>query len=319
VFGQGVNCEYLRSYSDFLSTVPPTFGTIREFNASQAADQREIRRSAKLFFEAYRKGERPGPVTECGAVLPASVRERFATWLPTVALDESLEVLRKSDSSVARDLAETILGRRRNGTWSPLRLVGHYASPNPTGEKAGYHRSSGSIFMDFDRIDSNEWLIVLAHELSHSVDVRLRSALPVYNDRVRVEKVAALARARSNPKRLSRDDHQLLETWVVAGLDRGYFAEARAWAMTARLYVDGLPAGLWAPIEWMDGLIEGKIATETWEAHFLRKLEEGFDDPEEGIFELPLVRRKIRDTRRAAASGRLDIGAIELDGSGSTH
>jgi len=179
--------------------------------------------------------------------------------------------------------------------------------------KASFHRSHRSIFMDLETVESKEWLILFVHEVAHSLDSELLDALPIYNDEAYIKELSAYGKANGTLSNLPLQDRKRLDNWLLAGLNRGFLAEYRAWLLTLVIYEEGLRDGTFSPSPWLEQLKNSKSKNDNMRTHILRYLSPSWTDPTEEIFEHPFIQEALRNLRRKlnADPSLVKLGAIE--------
>lgn len=163
----------------------------------------------------------------------------------------------------------------------------------------GFHRGRRSIFIDFTQIPPNEWMLIFIHESAHSLDDTLKQAVSVYADtqNVLVPSFAPYLQY-SDAAFLPISVKKNLDTWLMAGLNRGLLAEARAWSVTLNLYREGVKANLWQPISWLEEMGSDQRAGESTYMAVLHKLSPAFPDPNKDIFSTPLIQSELKRIRQ---------------------
>jgi len=180
-------------------------------------------------------------------------------------------------------------------------VTGFFSDPSPDEKKAGFHRGNRSIYMDFERIPPNEWLMIFTHEMAHVLDENLKAASEIYADDKTVKVLADWAHKVTSSQDLPPEVREKLTRWIKAGLDRGLVAEYRAWHLTFVIYREGLNVQAWRPIAWLDEILAQQRDGESHEQFVYRYLHERFEDPthEDPLFQLPLIKSELFETRSA--------------------
>lgn len=205
-------------------------------------------------------------------------------------LDHSLEVLSRAPITSIRSFVASL-------DRDALRFGLSFRPPvQHAPEKGGFHRGSGSVYMNLEKVPHDEWMLIFMHELLHGLDDELRAAVPIFNDRALARDVAEWGRTRKL-EGLSTAERARLDAWLRAGLDRGLLAEHRAWLVTMRLYQAGVKHGMWAKIGWVEALLAQRKKGESLRRFLYRFLDERFPDPREGIFAWPLVQARLKQIR----------------------
>jgi hypothetical protein len=252
--------------------------------------------TAEGIFSGYMSGDLH--LHELESCLPSKDDQRMLSLvLPQAFFDGSLLLLRQGQSRSIRAFVRMIEEKAAENNFVLLKLKGHFkeATP-PTASLGGVKRGSGSIFMSFDQIDPREWLAVFIHEFAHSLDRRIPDAIAEFH---RPSEVAWLARELGGvvvqPEDLSPAARSRLDRWLMAGLDRGFLAEYRAWSVTFKLYEDGLREGMWEAIPWMERVLARRRPKQSLKALVYDALDPSFSDPgySAGLFSLLVVKTEL--------------------------
>ncbi len=292
----GGSCAVFAAAKRVAANQPQAGARIADWAKYQTTVWNAWNATAKNVFSQYMAGRiNLNSLDEC---LPnASERESLDDILPQVFFEESVALLRQSRSSSVLALLKAMDERTRSNQLVLFRLLGHFkeATP-PTTSLAGVQRGTGSIFMNFLRIPPNDWLIIFVHEILHSLDQRIFSAVERYGNQNLVKEIAQQAGKTSSPENLADPFRAQLDGWLLAGLDRGFLAEYRAWTITFEIYQDGLREELWQPIPWLDKILvnQGRQDLRAFSFHYLNP---HFTDPQEGIFSLSLVKKELKNVR----------------------
>ena len=236
--------------------------------------------------------------------LSEDLMQRVSYSLRDSFFQGSVQDLVKSKGHKAR-LADLI----SSGKFEMFRLVGHLKpeQADPGSGSGGFHRGRRSIFMDFTKIDPKDWLLIFSHEIIHSVDSVLKTAVDIFGSLAVSKKVNQMSRDFSDPQALSKDDRAALDTWLVAAYDRGFFAEVRAWAVTIALYQEGRKDGTFVSLPWMEDILKKKKQGESIQDFTTRFLDPNFYDPKDGQFAAPLVQKEIKVLREQIRNGQRKI------------
>lgn len=254
-----------------------------EWNLRQAA--------AQTVYSQFVSGEMTSKCLE--RCLQGSPRKGdFFISLQRAFLDGTIAKLKNSRQPVLNKFADLADSERDSLIF---RLTGHFGESSPVEKKAGFHRISQSIFMDMTAIPMNEWPIIFIHEVLHSMDDDLYTAVKIYAEEKRVEAF----------KKNDLGSYKLSEEWLEAGLGRGLWSEYRAWYFTSVMYREGLLDGLWTRIEWMDRISGTGTTSQSLRRHVYAQLDRGFRDPSEGIFNKPEVKKRLKVLRDRYRSERL--------------
>ncbi|NUM87918.1 MAG: hypothetical protein HUU37_01825 [Bdellovibrionales bacterium] len=205
--------------------------------------------------------------------------------------------LRSAKGASLRRFVALVDGRTQGGRTIPFRLTGHSSEAAPADLKGGFHRGSGSIFMDIGRVRPDEWMVIFIHEVAHGLDDLISPASRVYGQTEDVAELAAWAARTETPSDLPHEIREKLDSWLAAGLDRGLWAEYRAWLATFALYEDGARERLWNRVAWMEEISAQRPPELGWNLFLYRFLDDRFQDPTEGIFSRVLIRNGLRELR----------------------
>lgn len=236
----------------------------------------------------------------------------FLTQVQSAFLKESLRILKAPRNARIQRLLGLLGSRASDDGNLIFRLAGDQFAPPPTELKAGFHRGSGSIFMDVTRIQASEWLVILAHELLHDVDMMIPAAVQKYSEVQIAQRLIERAKTAAAPSDLSDEERRTFKNWIQAGMDRGLLAEVRAWTITILIYQDGLSEGLWGRIGWLDDVMSTRRPDEPWERFALRFLSARSTQPYESVFAHELARNLLEEVKSELLSGtrRLEFGAL---------
>ncbi|MGK5081784.1 hypothetical protein WDW37_00640 [Bdellovibrionota bacterium FG-1] len=117
----------------------------------------------------------------------------------------------------------------------------------------------------------------------------------------------------SDPHSLNANDAQFLDQWLSAGLDRGLWAEYRAWAATLAIYQDGLKEGLWQQIHWLDDILAECPAGTHFSQCLYGYLDRRSPNPTEGALTAPLLATALQNLRQKQRTWKvpLDLGILQ--------
>ncbi|MCM2279533.1 MAG: hypothetical protein NDJ89_15765 [Oligoflexia bacterium] len=295
------SCEAL---GPWLAAKAQSLSAMSMKERSEAAEREfNLRRDAasKLFerFEAGRLDR--SALDSCLSTVPD--RQNFYNTLQAVFFQRSLAKLSAARGPALRAFAAMVDARTQGGRTIPFRLTGHTQAQAPVELKGGFHRGSGSIFMDLGRVSPDEWLVIFIHELAHGLDDRLPEAVRAYNAQKDVEDFAEWAVCATEPAFLPAETRAKLDRWLEAGLGRGLFAEYRAWHVTLVLYEEGLREGLWDRIGWMETLLSQRPAQQELGRFIYVQLDTRFTDPADGIFSHELIQNGLKAVRARYRDG----------------
>jgi hypothetical protein len=212
--------------------------------------------SAENAFEEYITGQlSPGSFQQC---MTADELKDFLPAANEVFFNRSLEILERSAAPELRLIAKLTREKIAKSNLIIFSFAGHTLGDSrelikDSNATATYNRDLHSIYADIDAIAPGEWLISFCHELAHYIDGdHFSMANTIYNEEKRDHHFLNLAQSTSDPSHLAPADQTRFDVWMNAALDRGFFGEYRAWAVTLILYRAGLRAGVWNHVEWLD-------------------------------------------------------------------
>ncbi len=194
-----------------------------------------------------------------------------------------------------------------------FRAVGHRRDENE--RKAEFHRSNRSIYTDLSKINSEEWLIIFIHEVIHYLDHSLESSVKVFGNKENIDWINAIIENKVGFTRLSASDQSRVKHFVLAGIDRGFLAEFRAWAMTFWLYEKMVASSEQVKLKWAEDILAEKNQDELMADFIFRYLEPNFTDPKkEHIFKSDIiweayfsVRSELRNMNKYKLLGRTGL------------
>lgn len=249
----------------------------------------------RLFVEGKFDAER---IEACLAPVPD--RQNFLNSLYSEFYEKALSRLMSAGTPGLSRFVGEIDGAYRSNHLLPLfRLTGHFdqASPEGSGERfAGVHRGTGSIYVDIAKVPMAEWGVIFIHEMAHKLDRDLQEAVSKFRlSRGHYAEFERWAARTSDPRKLPKEVREDLVEWLQAGLERGLWAEYRAWHVTFELYREGISAGLWQPIPRFEKVLEAKKAGEDLGSYLYRHFDSQAKLPEEGLLSRPLIRSLISE------------------------
>jgi hypothetical protein len=259
-------------------------------------------RAADSLDATYRAGALDRAALEtCLAPLPD--RQNFLETFYFSLFKNSLRRLEASPSPSLR--AMMALFHAKYGAGMPIfRVTGSFAEAPDTPLDAGFHRATGSIYMDFARIHPDDWMVIFVHETLHALDDQIWAGMKLYSRAELPKRFVKLSSTYSRLADLTPNDQRDLRAWLVAGMDRGLLAEYRAWTATFAIYREGLAEELWSRREWLEQVLGDRADGETLARFAFRYLDARSLDPSDGIFSNPLIRSALETVRaelRAAA------------------
>lgn len=168
---------------------------------------------------------------------------------------------------------------------------------SPTEEKGGFHRGTSSLFMDITRTSSEEWIFILMHELFHALDADLQQATITFSNKDLMSAVLSISKNKLNFVELNSKEVQLLDKWILAGLDRGLFAEYRDWSFGFSVYEKGKQEGLWGKILFIEQALSFKDKNEDMNSFVYRYLNERVKDSTDEILNRPIIKERTLEQR----------------------
>ncbi|MFL5812114.1 MAG: hypothetical protein ACJ763_00935 [Bdellovibrionia bacterium] len=302
----------LSSWINVKAQPPVEPGSIKAFSQWEQREYDARVESSREVYREYFSGQLDTQsLGQCLSAQPD--RGMFYATLQSVFFDQSIEKLRSSKSPAIRNFLHLIDAKYPDLSRAMFRITGHFKEASPTDLKGGFHRATGSIFMDFDRVTPSEWLVIFCHELLHSLDEKLWEAVRAYSQPELVKSFAEWSNDIGDVSQLSRDQKQSLTSWIDAGLGRGLWAEYRAWVPTFQIYLQGKSEGLWPEIDWMETVLESRKQGETFERSLYSYIDEHSADPTDGIFSRPLIQSALRSERakvRNAKAALPELGSL---------
>lgn len=163
--------------------------------------------------------------------------------------------------------------------------------------QGSFHRSRKSVFLSIDDIERNMWLMTLVHELAHAKDDVMFNSLVDYDNPFLEGNIVRWSNAGLKFSDLSKQDQNEIRTWLLAGLQRGFLAEYRAWLLTYLIYEEGRIDGTFEPIAWLEDIKSTKPANRSIALHILSYLNPGWKDPTTEIFGHLLVQEALAEVR----------------------
>jgi|GEM_PF-2567673 len=209
----------------------------------------------------------------------------------------SLEILKSSPAPDIQSMMK--LFAAKYGNQIPIfRVTGSFQEQDATPFPAGFHRATGSICLDFAKINPDDWMITFTHETLHALDDQIFKGVEGYAEPGKAEGFAKFAFQYTNFSQLPPADQASLEAWLTFGMDRGLLAEYRAWSATFQIYEEGLSDHLWSKREWLEKILADKKSGESLEGFTYRYLDAHSADPVDGIFARPLIESALQSLRQ---------------------
>lgn len=293
------------------NAVSPTYSLKNRAAWGNHAQVEKHRVAGELFNELL-LGKLPAEELD-SCIAHRTDRQNLVNFLQSQFLQKGVERLDRSLAPVIQIFRKLLDERYGSPDRIFFRMTGHFREETPSEFKAGYHRASRSIYMDWGRVPANEWLIILVHELLHSLDTRIWDGLELAGTPVNVRRVQKLVKKFTAPHALNPTDSEFMSQWVSAGLDRGLWAEYRAWLATLAIYEAGLTDGLWVPIDWLDRIVQECPADFKRELCFYKFIDARSPDPMSGLLGTSLVLGQIRQVRATQRDwlAPLPLGPLE--------
>gem|GEM_PF-5022588 len=250
---------------------------------------------------------------ECLASLPDG--RSVDRLLSRVMIEQTYTDLHEASTGSYQETLKTLAFQSDIMTERPVARLDHFArGPEDAAShlSAGTHRGRGSIQTDFTSIPPHELNFILFHETAHALDEELMRSIAPFKDpiqQLRIRQLLAALPEDARSDELPQPLKEVLTPWLIAGLNRGLWAEYRAWRATFALYRSGVQARMGKPpIPWFEEVMTAiQLAQETpegrvlsWETHLYRYLDSHSKDPEDGIFAHPVVRQELSRLRAEA-------------------
>lgn len=291
------------SCADFsqLKMTESTPSTMTSRTQAQLEKYQAREELADQIFQAYFSQQLPqGLILDCAP--SAEEREALLSVVSRIFLERSLEQLKAAKLPALKELMSALERQVEKTGVALFRAIPHL--PNQDSEEkdriAGVFRGSNSLFMNFEKIPSGDWIFLLVHELAHYLDPVLHEASVTWNSRTTAQALFALGAQHASLDTLSAQERTLLREYVRAGLERGLLAEVRAWRLGLSVYEAGQRKNLWGRIAWMDELLLLKPPRQSRDAFIFSYLDKTFSDPAmTGIFSLRIVQQEYFLQRQA--------------------
>lgn len=292
--------EWLGAKQDLARAGAPPLAEIQRLNDQEWKARKEA--ASRIYLEYFGGSLRFEPIEAC--LERQSDRGNFMATLQAQFYSASIARLRSASGRSIRAFIGLVDQGSRAGAIPLFRLTGQeFGRMDPAPWSAGFHRGTGSIYADFNRIPHEQWLLIFVHELLHSLDDTLAQAVQAYGDPATIGRVSRLALQARSVNDLGPESREELEAWIRAGLDRGLWAEYRAWVASFAIYREGKADGLWPPIDWAETVLRGRPGGERLERYLYDYLDKRSPDPRDGIFATPLVRDALQRVRREYRTG----------------
>ena len=210
----------------------------------------QFQKDTEKFFALYTTGKLTSSDLAC---IDSSdrLKDQIQTNFSSLFLRFSAERLTQSKSTRVQSYAQSILEHLDSGLVFPMKLDLHLASDYTT-RPAGFDRSTRGVFFNLFQIHAQDYSIYLIHEFAHALDPRLGAAIDRFNDESLTSQIAEWVKQKRVYTSLSTEEKRQVDAYVLAGLDRGLFAEWRAWLTTSELYLELLKNNEQQPIAFLD-------------------------------------------------------------------
>jgi len=299
------DCEFLQNWKNANEALAKGRAKISE-RAQLLKEERVIRdKTIQDIFNGYlNETLKISNIETCLGQSPE--RQNFINTMNSIFYERTLQNLGRAKAPRISAFLK-LLGEKFSDSLPLFRLTGHYKTekdgdtPNLPG---GFHRASGSVFMNISKIPSNDWTIIFIHELLHSLDEELWKAVEVYGHEDWIKEFEQWASKTENFDDLPADTQGRLTQWIEAGLSRGFWGEWRAWTVSFAIYKQGLQEGLWKNIKWIDEILEKQKADEPLEQFTYRFLDPRFKNPSDGFFKSKLMQNAVEKIREQYGPGK---------------
>ncbi|MCK6598218.1 MAG: hypothetical protein L6Q37_07620 [Bdellovibrionaceae bacterium] len=179
-----------------------------------------------------------------------------------------------------------------------FRLLGHFKDAPPDGKKGGFHRGQKSIYMNFLKMNPNEWFVIFIHEHLHALDKTLIDSLEIYGDEGLTQTLKTYKKQNLDFNKWEQSVKDKLLPWLIAGLDRGFLAEYRAWTVTVELYLEARNNNKIHPILWLDKILKQRKTNESISSFMIKFLSPKWIDPKEELFSYAPIQKTLLQVRK---------------------
>ena len=277
-------CSEFEIALDVIRARPLADASDREWDAYDARASASYAKIAYDDFQRYL--DRDAKPFEVDACLSDAERLRLRSLLPSAFFTLSASEILAWDLPKSSAFAVAVADRFRSGEVAGFGLDDPSPTSPPSLRLAGFNKCYRGLYLNPQRLPSNEWFIVFTHEFSHALDETLAEATAQASD----AEFPSLAGKTTNVGEI--------DAWVQNGLDRGLLAEYRAWASTAAVYVEARAANRLDAVGWFDEMI-GPDRTDARRARLsiFAKLDAAFKDPTSAPYDRPLVAARLKALR----------------------
>ncbi len=110
---------------------------------------------------------------------------------------------------------------------------------------AGVSPGTGSVVAVLSKLPPEEWLLIFVHEMAHALDTQLIEAeRRLSSDKRLWTELAAVVNSGKTLAQLNESEQKDIREWSRLALDRGLFAEVRAWTRTLKIWAELRASGL---------------------------------------------------------------------------
>ncbi len=223
--------------------------------------------------------------------------QKYMSHFSAILLQVSIQRLQKSNIPEIKKFMQKYSEVYEINSIPLFRITGAEINrESPTEEKAGFHRGKKSIFMDITRTPANEWLFIFMHELFHALDNELYNAIVEFSNEDLMISIKKISNKKKNLVELTSEEMKKLDQFALAGLNRGLFAEYRAWFFGFSVYESGIAEGLWRKILFVENVLSFREKNESMNDFVYRYLNERSEIHDEFLMR-PVIFQKISEKR----------------------
>lgn len=311
------DCHFLDPLLEAINDVPNKGSEIKNRVEKMIRISEGITKSSEILFYDYLDQKiNPSQFENCfyqAKITDEKIIKNYNSTVSGKFFKLSLGELLKFQGEKVELFSKTLKTKSDSGELIIFKLVGHYGEKNVFNKKAGFHRGNHSIYMDFSKIPPSDWLLIFTHEYAHSLDSTLSESMPVFSDPGIQRKILSILKINHSSSPLSEEATQTIDYWLMAGLNRGFLAEVRAWALSFEIYEEMKKNKADFKIDWLEDILKQKMNSENWIAFSIRYLSPRFKDPtgaseEEGVlFKSPLILERLSQLRTLIDQGEIKI------------